>query len=507
MQLVRLLVILIVAAAPFTVFASDLGSARFSLLEGDVQIYSQESGEWSVASLNMPLQEGDRIWVSEDGRAEIQVRGGDYIRLEEGTAFDLLSLSNGDGHFYMDRGHAYINNRRGGMRTIQVDAPAASTSSYENSIMMLDTDDADATEISVIKGYVYVETSRGKTRVGGGKALRASKEGEAELFPIAPPDDWERWNLKRDRELQSWGESARYLPDELHDYSADFDRSGRWLFIREYGYVWSPTVVDLDWVPFRLGQWIWARGDYVWVSPEPWGWAPYHYGRWAYVAGSGWCWVPPDRGEVHWGPGYVAWINTGKYVAWAPLAPGEIYYGRGNYGPGSVNIVNVNINKTVIRQEIRNVQVKNAVTVVRAETFAKGRPVRERIEENLFVQAKGTPGPPVRKPHTPSAVEMPTLVPPVKQPPERVNKISHEEIKAQRKFTRQSDMSAFRPERPENLPVRKREEPKVIIRKQRQRPVSPAPGKPFVAPGEKDAPHERREGGEGKPRRHEDKRE
>ena len=64
--------------------------------------------------------------------------------------------------------------------------------------------------------------------------------------------------------------------------------------------------------------------------------------------------MPPAVGAVYWGPGYVGWVVTPSYVAWVPLAPGEIYYGYGYYGPGSVNITTVNINTVSGHRNYRN---------------------------------------------------------------------------------------------------------------------------------------------------------
>ena len=150
------------------------------------------------------------------------------------------------------------------------------------------------------------------------------------LARIDPLDQWEQWNRRREQEFgpSPSGIATVYLPDELGAYSSDFERNGKWVYEQEYGYIWTPTVIIAkDWSPYRVGRWVWMRGDYVWISYEPWGWAPYHYGRWAFVNNRGWCWVPPARSDVYWGPGSVGWIHTPTYISWVPLAPREIYYG------------------------------------------------------------------------------------------------------------------------------------------------------------------------------------
>jgi hypothetical protein len=146
--------------------------------------------------------------------------------------------------------------------------------------------------------------------------------------------------------------------------------------------VWRPTVIlSNDWVPYRSGRWAWRGGDYVWISSESWGWAPYHYGRWTVIASLGWCWIPPSRGDVYWGPGYVGWYRSGSHVAWTPLAPGETFYGYGHYGRNSVNITTTTININTV--EYRNRRHQGGVTVVAQSDFVKGRPVTAQSSQHM----------------------------------------------------------------------------------------------------------------------------
>jgi len=283
---------------PVVAFAADSGLFRLGLVEDGVQVLIRDTTDWTDATVNVPLGEGDRIWVPDGGKAELQIRGGVYVRSDGGTALDILSANGDAAQFYLDRGHIYINNRRGGIRIVQIDTPLTSVRSFDNSVMMIDVTEDGVTEVSVLKGYVTAEDRSGATRVGAGKTLTIREGTDSELAPIGAPDEWERWNTDRDRELTAWSESSRYLPDELHDYSSDFDDNGRWDYVSDYGYVWYPTVVAADWAPYTVGRWVWIRGSYVWIAYDPWGWAPCHYGRWVFVASRGWCWVPPVAGAA-----------------------------------------------------------------------------------------------------------------------------------------------------------------------------------------------------------------
>jgi hypothetical protein len=369
-------------------YGGDLGMIRLSLVEGGAQVLIQDSTDWTDGTINVPLDEGDRLWVPDGGKAELQIRGGVYVRIDGGTALDILQVAMDTVQFYLDRGHAYINNRRGGVKASQIDTPLTSIRSYDNSVMMIDVTEDGVTEVSVLKGYITAENRSGATQVGSGYTLTIREDQAAELAPIAAPDDWERWNTDRDRTHVAWGESSRYLPDEMHDYSGDFDENGRWDYVGDYGYVWSPVVAVADWAPYTSGRWVWIRGNYVWIAYDPWCWGPCHYGRWVFLASRGWCWVPPPAGSAYWGPGYVGWMVTPSYVAWVPLAPGEVYYGYGYYGPGSVNITTININTVAVKRDYLNAHNVHAVNMVKRETFGTGRREFVRGEKNPFLESR-----------------------------------------------------------------------------------------------------------------------
>ncbi len=514
---------------PFTAFAGDFGPVRLSLIDGDVQVLVQDTTDWTAATINLPLNEHDRVWVGEGSRAELQIQGGVYARADGNSSLDLLTVNRDSAQFYLDQGHIYVNNRRGGINTVQIDTPLASLRTYDNSIVMVDVGNDGVNEVSVLKGTVYAESRAGATTVSAGSTLTIRNENSAELSPISPPDQWEQWNIDRDQQVSAWTESSRYLPDELHEYSSDFDQNGQWQYDSQYGYVWSPAAVGPDWSPYSYGSWVWIRNDYVWIDYAPWGWAPFHYGRWVLVGGA-WCWVPPVMGSVYWSPGYVGWVVTPTYVAWVPLAPGEIYYGHGYYGPGSVNITTVNINTVVVNRTYRNAHNPRAIVAVNRDNFGTGRREPVKLKENPF-EGKHRPdqntnfmpphtrpagpvslklerhearppasvreerdrrhptGPEQVRPQTPApagrggAPAVQEQVHTTKQPPDSVRRTRPEAVKNERPLVRQREASVFHPRPPDNLPVTRSQEPRVINRNpgggqpaQQHRQEKPGPG-------------------------------
>ena len=469
--------------------AESLGASRVSLIQGDVQVKIAETGEWAPASINMPLIEGDELWVPEGSRAAIQTNNGSHIRLGADTALQVLRMDRDSYQFHLAQGDVYVLNRPRRRSTLQFDTPDASIRAFRNSTFRIEVPNGE-TDVSVFTGSVLTENISGTTRVRAGSMLALGADGYAELSPLPPPDDWRRWNAQRDRHVLARGTSYGYLPEELRVYSRDFDESGRWVHVPEYGYCWTPTVVVTgDWAPYRHGRWVWRGGDYVWVGYEPWGWAPYHYGRWAFVVNIGWLWVPPARGDVFWAPGYVGWVRTGDHVAWVPLAPREVYYGRGNYGRYSTNITNVNITQVNVTNVYRNVNVTNSVTVVNQTTFVTGRPssvdrnVVMNVREDFSKRRNIVVGSPPIQPAGTSYIPVVRSIPEAKHPPAAVRKIDVKDLRQSRPLVKEPDRSAVRPQaQPRPLEVKKVEKPKPLSERKRERQQ--------VAPAEKARPQQ-----------------
>lgn len=438
--------------------SSMLGNLRVSLLRGDVQIKTAELADWAAASINMPLKEEDELWVPEAARLEIQILPATYVRLDQNSSLSVMTLTRGAEQVYLTQGRAYINFNpgRGGM--IQFDTPISSIQVFGRGVFKVDVTEQGYTEVSVLDGTVYVEGKSGKTTVESGNVLSLQEGSDADLAPLGPGDDWEDWNVERDKRVFARREAGQHLPEELQGYSSDLDSNGKWVYVKGYGQVWTPTVgVAAEWSPYRVGRWTWIGGDYVWVSYEPWGWAPYHYGRWGHVPGIGWFWVPPPAGGVYWGPGYVSWVNTPSYVAWVPLASREVYYGYGYFGPYSVDLRRVNVNSVRVTNTYRNIRVNNSVTIVSNDTFLHGHgwggslpdsPLSytdTRFKGNPFLENRIHPGRPLIKPVRNSMISINREISINRHPPQRIRDMNISSIRETRHIAQDHDVSAFSP--------------------------------------------------------------
>ncbi len=391
-QLLTVLIVISFLAVPLHARADSPGDARTSIITGNVYLKASDTNnEWKSVSINMPVMQDDTYWVSEDSKAEIQFFGSTYLRADQDTQFQVTSIDESSdtvtisllsGRVYVD----YAGSSDGSL--FQIDAPLVSVDADSGARFDVNISNDGVTEVSVVSGSVRIDSESGSSRINAGNMVSFSGSGTAEVSSYTPDDSWMDWNASQDNMLEENSPSAEYLPQSLSDYSYEFDINGSWTYEPYYGEVWAPAIVTPGWAPYTLGRWVWIRGNYVWVSYESWGWVPYHYGRWAFRPGIGWFWVPPSAQQAFWCPGLVAWNYTPTYVSWVPLAPGEVYYGYGNYGPQSINLRNTPTNR-IAAPYYRNASISNAVTVVSRETFVSGNEYRKlKLPENPFFRGK-----------------------------------------------------------------------------------------------------------------------
>jgi hypothetical protein len=375
---------------------------RLNYVSGTVSFQPGGVEDWVTANLNRPLTTGDHLWVDRDSRAELHL-GSSALRLSPRTLFQFLNLDDRTTQIRLSEGTLIVRLRELDQDEIfEVDTPNLAFSLLRPGEYRIDANpDNETTTITVRGGEGEV--------TGGGQAFPVHSDSMArvtgndpvtyELLRAQSPDYFEEWAMSRDRQ-EDRSESARYVSRDVIGYE-DLDANGDWRTEPEYGAIWIPRRVPVDWAPYRFGHWAWIEPwGWTWVDDAPWGFAPFHYGRWAFFAGS-WGWIPgPRTVRPVYAPALVAWVGGPRFsaslsvgggrgrVAWFPLGPREVYVPGYRSSPAYINRVNVtntnitninvtnvynNTNLTNIRYANRN--APNAITAVSQETFAGARPV------------------------------------------------------------------------------------------------------------------------------------
>jgi hypothetical protein len=437
----RSLLLLCLLSLSGVAFAEEVADApgrvaRLSLIEGEVTLAPAGTEEWAEAVLNRPLTSGDRLFVENGGRAELQV-GSSKIHLDQDTGLSIIELDDSVMRLELSEGSAVVRVlRRRDDERIEIETPNATVDLRHPGEYRIDANPAgDRTVVAARSGGAEVISDGKSWRVDDGEEGTFTGAGQlsANVAPLGPRTAFEDWANDRNRSSEN-SESARYVSNEVIGYE-DLDRNGRWINEPTYGYVWTPTYVAAGWAPYRYGRWVWVSPwGWSWVDNSPWGFAPFHYGRWAYVS-SRWCWVPgPRHVRPVYAPALVAWagspgvsvsVGVGPGVGWFPLGPREIYVPGYRYSRRYLN--NINVSNTVIVNNTYITNVYNgrhrhfdyrygrdprAVTVVDRDRFRGGGNLDghwSRVDRDDLRRWRQDPRPPALAPNRDSVFAARTL--------------------------------------------------------------------------------------------------
>jgi hypothetical protein len=300
--------------------------ARLSYLTGNVSFQHRSDADWSAASINMPMEPGDRIYTGRDGRTEIEFDDGSVFRLAENSDVEILSLREDLIQLRILVGLSTLTVTSN--IDFEINTPAAAFNVLRKGVYRFDVVESGDTDAIVREGELEAANNEFSRRIQPGELLHLSRgdDGNPKLSRYEQRDPWDEWNDRRTADRIAY-ESRKYMPDTVNIGASDLDRYGRWVYVDGYGAGWAPFSVNAYWSPYSVGRWCYRPiYGWTWVSYEPWGWLPYHYGRWYNSVRFGWCWLPgPSFSFNFWAPALVTFYNGPGWISWCPLGPGDWY--------------------------------------------------------------------------------------------------------------------------------------------------------------------------------------
>jgi hypothetical protein len=387
--------------------------ARISFTDGSVSLQPGGTGDWGTATKNRPMTIGDKLWVDQNSRAELQA-GQAALHLGSMTAISFLNLDQNITQIRLAEGK--LNFR---VREIlqgdnyEVDTPNLAFTVREAGDFRIDVNEnGDYTSVTAIRGQGEIAAGGQTYPLHAGERADITGSDNNIKFSTAAapaPDDLDRWAQDRDLKEDN-SPSAEHVSRDMVGYS-DLDENGTWSEQPDYGPVWTPNAVGPDWAPYSDGYWNWVGPwGWTWVGYEPWGFAPYHYGRWNRF-GWGWGWCPgPIYGRPFYGPAFVGFLGGGfgfgfgfgfgGLHAWFPLGWGEPFHPW--YHAGGAYWRNVNVHNTFIRNtnvisgrgngnfNYRYAHNTNAVTAASHSAFVNGQAINRGATHLSAAALRGT---------------------------------------------------------------------------------------------------------------------
>jgi hypothetical protein len=193
-----------------------------------------------------------------DGRAEILLNPGSYLRLGAASEFELTDPSLDSLRLKLSRGSALVEaaGYADADAAIALDTPRASVSLVRSGVYRFNVAESGATEVFVRKGRALV--GAGRTLLKGGMSARFGASGVAEVakFDKKESDALDAWGKSRAEELARAQRKLR-----ARQVNASFVRNRAW--------------DSLNASDGLFGVWYWSAGGscytflpfYYWVSP------------------------------------------------------------------------------------------------------------------------------------------------------------------------------------------------------------------------------------------------
>lgn len=209
------------------------------------------------------VQLGERVTTGSDGKAEVLMNPGSYVRLGPKSSFEFVSTDLDNVRLKMHSGSAVLEIFGTEGFDVELSTDTARFTILESGVYRI-----DAAE----KGSSVVAVWRGKLRAGNDSKLKVGKgrvvtfdgsEYSVAKFDRDIKDELSLWSTERARSLSQLSASLR--PQNLRNSLISSFHSNRWNFYNSFGlWVFDPFARSYCFLPFGWG----------WQSPYGFG-----YGR------------------------------------------------------------------------------------------------------------------------------------------------------------------------------------------------------------------------------------
>jgi len=206
------------------------------------------------------LATGDRVETGSDGRAEILLNPGSYLRASGNSAFRFVSTDLEDLKLELTAGSAIFEVIAADEFRVSVKMPRQQLDLTRTGVYRLDlTADGNA-RLSVFKGEAYVGPKSQTELKGGRTALLTTSGTSVAKFDRDTKDPFDVWSKERGKELMK--ANAQLQQKSLRNtLLSSFNQRG-WNMYNSFGlWIFNPTRSGWCFLPFGWG----------WSSPYGWG--------------------------------------------------------------------------------------------------------------------------------------------------------------------------------------------------------------------------------------------
>jgi hypothetical protein len=196
--------------------------ARLSYITGNTFIQNVSDLAYKEGIVNMPVMEGDRVGTT-DGRAEIYMRNGTYLRLDNNTKIDFLNIPKQENDLTQVRlwsGNIYFSiGKLEKEKNIEIHTSDVSFYILDRGLYRIDIREKSETIISVYQGMVEAASESGSVLIKESQKMEIVQgqfTSRPKSFTPATDDSFDRWIDYRDSQVRK-RMANNYFSEESDD--------------------------------------------------------------------------------------------------------------------------------------------------------------------------------------------------------------------------------------------------------------------------------------------------
>jgi len=308
-------------------FVISAKAGGINAITGDATVNSRGDSGWQQLMITDDLNSGDRVRTAADGRVEILLNPGSYLRLGANSEVELLDNTLANLEVRLLRGTAIVEatGADGLELNIGISTPHARLAIVRQGLYRLNVVPEDATELIVRKGRVILSDSHTKVKGGNKVVFSATNVTVAKLTDEEKKnkDDVEVWSKER---AQTLAKANRKVNDRMLSTAFNSIPNSTFFFDRRALGLWffSPRLGCYTFLPYFFGWGSPYGSSYTTAIYAPY--APSGYYPRPGVGNN-----PPSTGVSSGGQQYP---TSGGYPTVRPNPPASSGGGFGNGNSG-----------------------------------------------------------------------------------------------------------------------------------------------------------------------------
>jgi hypothetical protein len=235
-------------------FVISAKAGGVNAVTGQARVVAKGGSEWEQLTVTDDLDSGDRVRTAADGRVEILLNPGSYLRIGGDSEFELADNSLANLEVKVFRGTAIVEAAGfdGVDLLINISTPHTKLAIVRGGLYRLNVMPSDGTELIVRKGRVILSDSHTKVKGGNKVIFSATNTVVAKLTNEEKKKSVENVEVwSRDR-AEALAKANRKITDRM--MNSAFASSMGYFSSRSYGFwFFSPTARCYTFLPLFYG--------------------------------------------------------------------------------------------------------------------------------------------------------------------------------------------------------------------------------------------------------------